>query len=392
MGERRIIHVDMDAFFAAVEILDNPDLAGKPVIVGGTPQGRGVVSTASYEARKFGVHSAMSAWRAVKLCPNGIFLRPRSKRYSEVSKEVFDIFRRFTPLVEPISIDEAFLDVTGCEKLFGSAIEIGRKIKELIKSEVKLTASVGVAPNKFLAKLGSDLEKPDGFVVITNENAQKLLADLPVGRMLGVGKKSVKRLESLGIRKVSDLLSHRRDELEMVLGQWAHTLLELARGHDTRPVTPGGGPKSIGAERTFATNIGEAEELHQILDKLVDEVAARLRKSGHLCRTVTIKARYPDFSTHTRSISLKGPTARTHDIRQAARILLDERLKRAGRPLRLFGVQVSNLIEMGTGQLALFQSKDDDLHDKLDEVRDQITERFGKGSLSWANLVKPKGD
>ena len=382
----------MDAFFAAVEILDNPELKGKPVIVGGTPEGRGVVSTASYEARKFGVHSAMSAWRAVKLCPKGIFLRPRGKRYAEISNEVFAIFRRFTPLVEPISIDEAFLDVTGCEKLFGSAVEIGRKIKELIKTEIKLTASVGVAPNKFLAKLASDLEKPDGFVVISQEKAPQLLANLPVGRMLGVGKKSVKRLESLGIRKVKDLLNHRKDELEMVLGSWAHTLLELARGHDTRPVTTGGGPKSIGAERTFAKNIGQEEELHQILDKLVDEVAARLRKSNHVCRTVSIKARYPDFTTHTRSISLTSPSARTFDIRSSARLLLDERLKRAGRPLRLLGVQVSNLIEMGTGQLALFQSKDDDLHDKLDEVRDQITEKFGKGSIAWANLVKPKDE
>jgi len=387
MAERSIIHVDMDAFYAAVEVLDDPALAGKPVIVGGTPEGRGVVSTASYEARRFGVRSAMSAWRAVRLCPEGVFLRPRFHRYAEVSERIFEIFRRFTPLVEPLSIDEAFLDVTGCEGLFGSAVDMGRAIKQAIRDEIGLTASVGVAPNKFLAKVASDLEKPDGFVVVTATGAEALLAPLSVERMWGVGRKTAEVLRRMGVTTVRDLLTHRRDDLEAVLGSWTSTLLELARGKDDRPVVTGHHTKSVGAERTFAENVGDVLALRNILDGLVDEVAARLRRAGLVARTVTLKARYPDFSTVTRSLSLTAPTARTENLRRTARELLEIHLGRAGRPLRLLGIQAANLSEAGGGQGTLFRSPTDERHERLDDVRDTIRARFGTTAIRWGNLV-----
>ena len=210
--DRAILHADMDAFYASVEELDDPALKGRPVIVGGTPDGRGVVSAANYEARKYGVHSAMSAARAVKLCPDGVFLRGRMERYSEISKQVFAIFDDFSPLVEPLSIDEAFLDISGCRRLFGSAENVGRLVKKRILDEVGLVASVGVASNKFLAKLASDLEKPDGFTVIPPDRAKEILAALPVGRLWGVGKVAERELKKFGIRKVADLLAVPRDQ------------------------------------------------------------------------------------------------------------------------------------------------------------------------------------
>ena len=312
----------MDAFYASVEVMDNPALAGRPVIVGGTPEGRGVVSAASYEARKFGVHSAMSAWRATKLCPDGVFVRPRMSRYVEVSHQIKAVFRDYTPLVEPISLDEAFLDVTGSRRLFGSAVEIGRGIKRRIRDEVGLVASVGVAPNKYLAKLASDLDKPDGFVVVTRENVEELLADLPVRRLWGVGKQTQKLLARKGIQTIRDITATPIEELEARIGVLAVRLKNLALGVDDRPVVADWEARSISNERTFAEDIGNAGELREIADVLSEMVARRLRKSGLLAQTVTIKARYSDFTTMTRSVTLADATEQTLVIRDAVRDLL----------------------------------------------------------------------
>ncbi len=374
---RAILHVDMDAFYASVEMLDHPELRGRPVIVGGTPEGRGVVAACSYEARRFGVHSAMPAGRARRLCPDGVFLRPRMARYVEISERIFAVFHRYTPLVEPLSIDEAFLDVTGCERLFGPAATIGRAIKAAIRDEIGLAASVGVAPNKFLAKLASGLEKPDGFVVLTAADAPARLAGLPVGSLWGVGKVTERRLERLGVRTVADLLRLPPARLVAELGEHAEHLRQLAVGQDDRPVVPDHEARSIGNEITFAADIADEDALREVLDHLADKVAWRLRKQGLVARTVTLKARYPDFTTHTRARSLPEPTDATVVLRDTARDLLANRLGRAGRPLRLIGVTASQLEAVGGGQAELFGRGDDARHRELDRVLDQVRERFG---------------
>jgi DNA polymerase-4 len=375
--DRAILHVDMDAFYASVEVLDDPSLKGKPVMVGGTPEGRGVVAAASYEARKYGVHSAMSAARAVKLCPDGIFLRGRMERYAEISQQVFAIFDDFTPLVEPLSIDEAFLDVTGCRRLFGSAEQVGRSIKQRILDEVGLVASVGLASNKFLAKLASDLDKPDGFVIIPPAEARDLLASLPIGKLWGVGKVAEKQMHRFGIRKVGDMLAIPPDLLIAQFGDHAAHLLELAVGHDERPVIPLHDAKSIGNETTFREDIADAMHLQDILDELAAKVARRLRSHGFLARTVTLKARYPDFTTHTRSETLPEPSDSSVDIRDTARRLLEVKLGRKGRALRLIGVTASNLVPPGQGQGQLFVDVDRERDRKLDRIMDRIHGKYG---------------
>ncbi len=375
--DRAILHIDMDAFYASVEVLDDPSLKGKPVMVGGTPEGRGVVAAASYEARKFGVHSAMSAARAIKLCPDGIFLRGRMDRYSEISGQVFAIFEDYTPLVEPLSIDEAFLDVTGCRRLFGSAEEVGRTIKARILAEIGLVASVGLASNKFLAKLASDLEKPDGFTVIPPGEARALLASLPIGKLWGVGKVAEKQMHRFGIRKVGDLLAVPRDLVVEQFGDHAAHLLELAVGHDERAVIPVHEAKSIGNETTFREDISEADHLQDILDQLAAKVARRLRSHGFVARTVTLKARYPDFTTHTRSETLPDPSDSSVELRDAARRLLIEKLGRRGRPLRLIGVTASNLVHEGEGQAQLFPDPIRERDRKLDSIMDRVHGKFG---------------
>ena len=376
--DRAILHVDMDAFYAAVEVLDNPDLRGKPVMVGGSPEGRGVVAAASYEAREFGVYSATPTAQAVKRCPHGVFVKPRMERYVEISKQIFTVFREFTPLVEPLSIDEAFLDVTGCRRLFGSAETIGRLIKTRIATDVGLTASVGVAPNKFLAKLASDLEKPDGFVVIGADEVQARLAVLPVGKLWGVGKVTEKELKRHGINTIGDLLQVPRELLVGRFGDHAAHLLELAAGHDERPVIPVHEARSVGNEITFAKDIAAADELRGILDHLAEKVAWRLRRHNLRGRTITLKARYPDFTTHTRSVTLDHPTQSTTEIRAAAREQLTRKLGRAGRPLRLIGVTVSQLEGEDAGQGELFVDPTVARDQDLDRVMDRVNERFGK--------------
>jgi DNA polymerase-4 len=375
--ERSILHVDMDAFYASVEVLDDPSLRGRPVIVGGTPEGRGVVAAASYEARRFGVRSAMSAGQARRLCPEGVFLRGRMDRYLEVSRAVFAVFADVTPLVEPLSIDEAFLDVTGCRRLFGPAEGIGRRLKVRIRDEIGLTASVGLAPNKFLAKLASELEKPDGFVVIRPGREREILAPLPVGRLWGVGPVAEQALAAAGIVTVADLLAHPRQALLARFGDHGRHLLELAVGHDDRPVVPVHEARSIGNETTFAEDIADGRQLQEVLDELADKVARRLRSHGLAARTVTVKARYPDFTTPTRSLTLPAPSAATVVLRDAARLLLAERLGRRGRPLRLLGVTASNLAPAGGGQGRLFADPGRQREEVLDQVVDRVHDRWG---------------
>lgn len=388
-GPRAILHVDMDAFYASVEMLDDPTLKGKPVIVGGTPEGRGVVSAASYEARAFGVHSAMSAARAIKLCPEGIFLRGRMDRYVEISRQIGAIFRDFTPLVEPLSIDEAFLDVTGCRRLFGSAENIGHMIQKRIADEIQLVASVGVAGNKFLAKLASDLEKPAGFVIIPDGEARELLAGLPIGRLWGVGKVSQREMARFGIRTVKDFLAVPEELAVQQFGDHARHLRQLAVGHDTRPVIPSHEAKSIGNEITFGEDIADARQLQEVLDHLSDKVARRLRGQGFMARTITLKARYSDFSTYTRSESLKISTDASVEIRDVARNLLKTKLDRRGRALRLIGVTASNLGPAVETQGELFADPGKIKNRQLDELMDKVHDKYG--DMISRGLKTPEG-
>jgi DNA polymerase-4 len=381
MAGRAIIHVDMDAFFASVEVLDNPALAGLPVAVGGRAEDRGVIAAASYEARKFGVHSAMSTAQAQRLCPQLVLLPARFERYREMSGKVFAILRDYTPVVEPLSIDEAFLDMTGCERLYGPAGEVGRRIKERIRRETKLVASVGVAPNKFLAKLASDMKKPDGFMLITAAEAPALLAGLPIGRLWGVGQATERLLSGLGVCRVRDLFAVPRDTLERRLGRYAGTLLELARGVDERPVEPHSDPKSIGAETTFPADLSDHDELRRHLDRLVERVAGELRQTGFQARTVHVKARFPDFSTVTRAHTLPVAADETGTIRAAARDLFEKRLDRYDRPLRLVGVSVSGLVRPALVQGTLFDDPDLDRARRLDKAKDDIRAAFGSTAL-----------
>jgi DNA polymerase-4 len=381
VASRAILHVDMDAFYASIEVLENPELKGQPVIVGGSAERRGVVAAASYEVREYGVHSAMSSYRAKQLCPRAIFVPPRMGHYVTYSKKIFAILREYTPLVEPISIDEAFMDVTGSRGLFGRPSEIGRAIKHRIREEVALTASVGVAPNKFLAKLASDLEKPDGFVVIQPREAAARLAELPVGKLWGVGKVSQHELAKHGVHKIKDLLVMPIARLEGIVGSYAPRLRELAQGIDNRPVVVGEDSKSIGAETTFAKDIGEAHRLRGILDSLTTRVARRLRKEGYRAHTIHIKARFPDFTTVTRATTIPVPTASTLTLIKTTRELLETRLERGDRPLRLLGVSVSGLVRPAEGEPELFPDREREQDERVDHLLDALQDKYGSEKI-----------
>ena len=383
MPDRSIIHVDMDEFFAAVEKLDRPELRGQPLLIGGDPKGRGVIATASYEARAFGCRSAMPMSRAIRLCPQAAVLPVRMERYSQLSDQVFAILARFSPVIEPLSIDEAFLDVTGCERLHGEAVQIARSIKSAIAAELGLTASVGVAPNKFLAKLASDLRKPDGLMVITAQGVHQALDGLPITRLWGVGPAGAKQFARLNIQTIGQLRKTPRDVLEAEFGQWADHYLALANGRDDRPVTPDGQAKSIGQEQTFAQDVGELEALRRVLMQQVEEVARRLRRAGLRGRTVTLKIRYGDFTTISRSCSLDEPTDITQEIRQRAEGLLEQWAAKHFKPLRLLGVTVSNLSSGSGGgrQLPLFEDPLRQRQRRLDETLDKISKRLGSDAI-----------
>lgn len=378
---RQILHVDMDAFYASAEQQDRPDLQGKAVIVAGEAKARGVVSAASYEARRFGVHSAMPTAQAIRLCPHAVVLPVRMERYVEISRQIRAIFEQFTPLVEPISLDEAFLDVTASINLFGSAEEIGRRIKQEIKAQTHLTASVGVAPNKFLAKLASDLDKPDGFVVITEQNKQQVLDPLPVGRIWGVGKVTEEALRSLGIRTIAELRNCPPAALRTVAGNGAEPLLRLAHGQDDSEVEPDRQRKSLSSEQTFATDIDDAEVLSNVLLEQVEEVSQRLRRSGLKAKTVTLKLRYGDFRTLTRSETLNEATNLTQPLWEAARRVFDQWRGRSGGALRLLGFGASGLEPETAGQGSLFPDPNADKLKRLDVATDKIRDRYGRRAL-----------
>jgi len=378
---RQIIHVDMDAFYASAEQLDNPDLAGKAVIVGGNPKKRGVVSAASYEARKFGVHSAMPMSQAIRLCPDAIVLPVRMERYAELSQQVHAIFENFTPEIEPISLDEAFLDVTGCTQLFGSAEKIGRAIKRQIKEQLGLVASVGIASNKFLAKLASDLDKPDGFVIITEENKQQILDPLPVSRIWGVGKVTEKALKSKGVNTIKQLRQAPPQVLQGILGNQAPHMLRLAQGIDNREVESNREAKSISSEETFAADITDKDILLSVLLNQVEDVAQRLRTNNLEARTITLKLRYEDFRTITRSTTFDCPTNTTKTLWQQAKDVFLKWHKKSAGPLRLLGFGASGLQRQGTGQQQLFVEPEQQKQKRLDKAFDQIRSKFGHDAL-----------
>lgn len=376
-----ILHVDMDAFYASVEERDDPSLAGKAVIVGGTAEGRGVVAAANYEARKFGVHSAMAAGRALRLCPQAVVIRPRMERYAEVSRQVRSIFEEFTPLVEPLSLDEAFLDASGLEHLFGSSAEIGRQIKSRIRDELKLIASVGVAPNKFLAKIASDLRKPDGYVVVEADQVQSFLDPLPVSRIWGVGKVTGQTFQRLGIRTVGELRHLTPANLQQLFGSSGEHYWQLSHGIDDRKVIPDREAKSISHETTFAEDITDPEELHAWLVELVEQVGRRLRRHELKGRTVDIKVRFADFHTITRSVTLPQPTNITQELLTAGNELLHTRLPAEHLPVRLLGFGVTGFDGSGQSQRQLFGEPDRERQRHLDVVADQIAGKFGKSAL-----------
>jgi DNA polymerase IV len=388
---RHILHVDMDAFYASVEVLDNPSLKGKPVIVGGDSKARGVVSAASYEVRKFGVHSAMPMVTAIRLCPQAIVLPVRMSRYIEISHAIREIFDKYTTLVEPVSVDEAFLDVTDSARLYGGPEAIGRAIKAEITEKLHLTASVGVAPNKFLAKVASDLDKPDGFTVITPETIHAVLDPLGVGRIWGVGKTTEELLRSKGIDTIGQLRKWSPESLRRMVGNYADQLLALANGIDDREVETTRDVKSISSEETFPTDIADGETLLAVLLGQVEEVASRLREEGLRARTITLKLRYGDFRTLSRSQTLGEPTDITKTLWEEARKVFLAWEKKDGGPLRLLGFGVSGFDAGGGAQGLLFTDADDEKQKRLDKTMDDINRRFGKDSLSRGRKPRPPG-
>ena len=397
----------MDAFFAAVEVLDRPELRGKAVIVGGTPEGHGVVSTASYEARVFGVRSAMPAATAVRLCPDGIFLPPRMARYAEVSSTVFGVFDEVTPLVEPLSIDEAFLDVTGSRPPRGSydrsapAADLGRAeaiacdVQALVRERTGgLTCSVGVAKNKFLAKLASDLKKPAGIVRVPDD-AISFLAPLPIRRLWGVGPKSAERLERMGWSTIGHLQRVPEDVLGRAVGaESGRHLYRLCRGLDDRAVTRGSGPKSVSQERTFGSFL-PADALGAIETELFSmshQVAFRLRRAELSGRVVTLKVRDETFRTVTRSRSLERSTCVVEEIYSIVRELFRERVELGGRAVRLLGVGVSGLTGERIEQLDFFRGEASRRQEQVAAASDRIEERFGPGAITRGRLLRGEGD
>jgi DNA polymerase-4 len=340
---RRILHIDMDAFYASVEQRDDPSLRGRPVAVGGSPTQRGVVAAASYEARAFGVHSALSMAKAVRLCPDLVIVRPDFAKYSAVSKNVFAIFRSVTPLVEGLSLDEAYLDVTENTWREPLGVNVARRIKDQIQSETRLTASAGVAPNKFLAKIASGWKKPDGLTVIAPERVESFLQHLPVDALWGVGPVTARRLRARGIDKLIDVRAADPKLLEEAVGSWAPWLVDLAYGRDDRRVEPNRPAKSCGTENTYATDLTDIAEMREFLGEMADECVRWLEKRRRVCRTVTIKVRYSDFTTITRSRTFPTPTRDGDRIRSAATDLLS-RTDAQARPVRLLGVSVHNLL------------------------------------------------
>jgi len=386
---RTILHLDMDAFYTSVEQRDHPEYQGKPVVVGADPRGgggRGVIAAASYEARGFGLHSAMPIGRAYRLCPQAVYLRGNMKKYGEVSRRIMAILKDCTDLVEQISIDEAFLDVTGSLRLKGSGRELALELKKRIRAQERLNASIGIAPNKFLAKIASDLEKPDGLVEVTPGHEEAFLSDLPVERLWGVGPRTAEELHKLGIYKIRDIARLSRAELAERFGKHGHQLYRLARGIDERPVAPEHEWKSLGQETTFEQDSDDPGKIRRTLLGLAEAVARRLRDQNFLAWTVTLKFRDEDFVTETRSLTLPDPTDDADEIFATVLRLLD-RLKARDRKVRLLGVYASRLQDAQTAprQLRLFHP--DEKKRQLNASLDAIHERFGDQGMRRASLL-----
>ncbi len=383
-----ILHVDMDAFFASVEQLMHPEWVGKPVIVGADPQkgkGRGVVAAASYEARKFGVHSAMPISKAYRLCPSGIFAPPHGEIYHEYSKKIFKILDSFSPLVEPLSIDEAFMDMSGSYRLFGNEYEIGGQLKQKIYSQTGLTASVGIATCKSVAKIASDFDKPDGLTVVHPDKIQDFLDPLPVTRLWGIGKKTFDSLQFLGIKTVKQLRSYPLDVLKQKYGKMGDHIYRMARGEDEREVVTRGDVKSVSNERTFGTDQEDFDIVRNTIFALTEKVGGRLRRAGIRGQTVQLKIRFEDFKTFTRSHTLNHPTSLTHELFQNVELLLAE-FDPLKFPVRLVGVGVSHLVKESGVQLSLWDM-DNQKKMNLDKVMDKIQDKYGKGIIMHAQAL-----
>lgn len=391
-NSRIILHLDMDAFYAAIEELDNPELVGKPVVVGADPRGgkgRGVVSTANYEARKYGIHSAMPISQAYRRCPHAAYLPGRYDRYGEISRHIMAILRQFSPIIQQISIDEAFLDLTGATKLLGQPLTIARAIKQRIRDDVGLTASVGIAPNKFLAKVASDLEKPDGLTICYPGSEKAFLAPLPIRRLWGVGEKTAERLQRFGIKTIGDLAALPQEMLIKNFGKWGLHLSRLSQGIDTRPVEEHSMRKSISEETTFAEDVADPAVVEKTLFVIADQLSRAMRRKGLRGRTITLKLRLEGFITFTRSRTLPEFVDDADTLRSVA---VDQfrRFEREGKRVRLVGIGVSHLNTIGGEQLSLFAESQPPRNEKLERVLDELKSKFGDQAATRASLLGEK--
>ena len=386
-SESNILHVDMDAFFASVELRDRPELKGLPVVVGHSG-GRGVVTSATYEARKFGIHAAMSMTEAIRKCPKAIFIEPNHEKYSEVSEKLQEIYLSFTPLVEPLSVDEAFLDVSGSRKLLGTPIEIGKKLREKVFQQENITCSVGIAPTKFIAKLASTRAKPDGLIVVSPKEVIDFLHPLPVGALWGVGGKTEEVLKRLGLFKVADIANLPLKTLKRALGEGiAEHLYELSWGKDERSVETNEPEKSVGNEETFSKDLDQAEDILREVLRLSEKVAARLRQAGLMGRTITLKVRFSNFSTITRSKTLFDPTDVAKEIYEVAKSLF-EGLKLDQVRVRLVGVRVEKLVEEDQANRQLVLGESEKGWREIDKASDKANARFGEEAIKPARLIE----
>ena len=387
-----ILHIDMDAFYASVEQLDNPDLKGKCVIVGG-PSNRGVVTAASYEARKFGVHSAMPMFQAKRKCPEAIVVPGRMSRYKELSKEVMSLLKDYTPLMEQVSIDEAYLDITGCERLHGKPEEMAHGIKKRIRDTVGLPCSIGIAPTKFLAKIASDLDKPDGLYIIRPEDVVAFIDGLPIRKVPGVGKMMHQQLDQMGIKTLGEVRKYSDQTLTKKLGRYGQRLIDLSGNVDKSKVTPSHTAKSVSSETTLAENTADKALLKGHLLRRAESVARQLRKSGQRARTVTLKVKHSDFRQVTRRTSLSDPTQSSKAIYDAAVDLLDRYAIK--KHVRLIGVGTSGLVPVDMpkqaelfGDLSVGANRDDTDWEKVDAAVDSIVRKFGKDVIGKASNIE----
>lgn len=385
-----IIHVDMDAFYASIEQRDFPELRGQPVLVGGVT-GRSVVCAASYEARRFGCRSAMPTKEALRRCPDAIVQRPRFSVYRDVSRQLQEIYHSFTPLVEPLSLDEAFLDVTGSVACMGTPEKIGKDLKASILEATNLVASVGIAPVKFVAKMASDDGKPDGFVSIKPEEVLNFLSPLPVSRLWGVGKMTLPRLHGMGLRTIEDVRRQPLSRLEKELGNLGRHLWELSHGRDPRTVEPDRDPKSISHEETFDDDISDREVLLTELHALTDEVCLRLREKNWLATTATVKIRFADFTTITRQTAWNEPTDQTRLLWERVRDLWNVEQGKLKQSVRLLGVGFSGLKRPEARQISLFDEESNTSDRRIDQAIDEVRKRFGIDSLRPADVLRRKG-